>query len=312
MTALDEIRMGSIAGDFIDLLQKTIWAVAIGRGFPPPEGHKSWGSEALSTGVNDFLASPQSPRRLSDLALHCRTEDALRMRLQTSVRNHLADQGRRTSVGRLVLRFNYVLGNQTEFVRRGAHWALSTDDSSPLSRADPDALDQAIRDVEITVPTSWATGDRQSPELDAFSVVRLATAMLHAAGGPIHPSDMAQAAARRLGIGGAPLSLDASFYDPPEQSAISNDSTSDSVLVTVRAHEVLAELNDHERIAIGRPELSVDALGSMLGMGKSKAALVRNRAKAVLAQELRDEEGGEAIAEAVLDLARRWTESWTS
>lgn len=311
MTALDEVRNGSIGEDFIDLLQKTIRAVAVARNFPPPEGHKSWGSGALITAVNDFLASPQISRRLSDLATHCRTEDALRQRLQTSVRNHLADQGRRTPVGRLVLRFNDVLGDHSEFVRRGSHWASTNAGDTEPSPVDPDALATAIRDVEVTVPTVWATGDRQSPDLDAASVVRLAAAMLYAAGGPLRTSAMAQAAARRLGLWGAPLSLDASFYDPPEQASISNDSTSDDVLVSIRAQEVLAHLNDHERVAIGRPEVPVDDLGSMLGMGKSKAALVRNRAKAILKQQLAGEEGGEVIAEAVLDLARRWTESWT-
>ena len=31
---------------------------------------------------------------------------------------------------------------------------------------------------------------------------------------------------------------------------------------------------------------------------------------AILQNELRDEEGGQAVADAVLDLARSWTEIW--
>jgi hypothetical protein len=309
MTALNELRAGRIGDHFVVLLQHTMRAVAIARGFPPPEGYHSWGGGALSTAVNDFLASPQTPRRLTDLATHCRSEDALKRRLQQTVRNYFADQGRRTPIGRLVLRFNDVLRHDPDFERRGSFWALAGANAEPAP-VDLDALFAVVSEVDVVVPAQWATGDRQSPDLDAASVARLARAALETAGGPLRASTIAQAVARRLGVGGAPLSIEATVFDPPQPAPISNDATGDQVLIEIRANEVLGRLNDHERVAIGLPAVPVATLGPMLGVSGSNAALIRKRAVTILQNELRDEDGGQAVADAVLDLARTWTELW--
>lgn len=310
MTALDELRAGRTGDEFMAVLGRTIRAVAVARGFPPPEGHLSWGGTALTTAVHEFLASPQTPRRLTDLRTHCRTDEALKGRLERTVRNFLADYGRRTPVGRLVLRFNDVLSKDPAFERRGALWALSGTTSEPAP-VDIDALTKAVASVEVVVPTAWASGERQSPDLDSDSVVRVARAVLEHAGGPLRTSALAQVAACRLGIGGAPLSLDASAFDPSPPTLNSHDATGDEVLVHIRAHEVFALLNDHERVAIGLPEVPVAGLGRILGCSGSKAALVRKRAVTILQTELRADESGQEIANAVLELARTWTESWT-
>lgn len=309
MTALDELGDGQVGEHFVALLQRTIRAVAIARGFPPPEGHESWGGNALVTAVNDFLAAPQTPRRLTDLRTHCRTDEALKRRLERTVRNFLADYGRRTPVGRLVLRFNEVLRQHPAFERLGAMWSLVGSDTE-AAPVDLDALTAALTAVDVVVPTAWATGDRQSPDIDADSVVRLAKAALEKAGGPLRTSVIAQASARRLGIGGSPLSVDATAFDPPQPATVSHDATGEEVLAGIRANEVFALLNDHERVALGLPEVPVAKLGPMLGMSGSKAALIRKRAVTVLQNELRSEDGGQSIADAVFDLARTWTESW--
>lgn len=310
MTALDELRAGRTGEQFVALVQRTIKAVAIARGFPPPEGHGSWGGQALATAVHDFLTSAQTPRRLTDLRTHCRTDEALKGRLERTVRNFLADSGRRTPVGRLVLRFNDVLRKEAAFERRGGYWALTGTTAEPAP-VDLDALTNAVAAVEVVVPTAWESGDRQSPDLDADSVVRVARAALENAGGPLRTSVLAQVAARRLGIGGAPLSLDASAFDPSPPAQLSQDATGEEVLVRMRADEVFALLNDHERIAIGLPEVPVSKLGPILGCSGSKAALIRKRAVMILQTELRSDESGQAIAHAVLERARTWTESWT-
>lgn len=309
MTALEELGSGRIGEQFVALLQRTIRAVAIARGFPPPDGHDSWGGGALSAAVNDFLASPQTPRRLTDLATHCRTDIALKRRLEQTVRNFFADQGRRTPIGRLVLRFNEVLRQHSDFERRGSYWAIvgTTDEPGPV---DIDELVLALAGVDIVVPKAWTTGNRQSPDVDAASVVRLARAALEAAGGPLRPSVIAQAAAHRLEVGGAPLSIDATSFDPPQQAPLSYDAAGDPVLTNIRAGEVFGLLNDHERVAIGLPAVPVAKLGPMLGISGSKAALIRKRAVTILQNELGSEEGGQAAADALFDLARTWTESW--
>lgn len=310
MTALDELRAGRTGEHFITLLERTIRAVAIARGFPPPEGYRSWGGTALTTAVHEFLASPQTPRRLTDLRTHCRTDEALKARLERTVRNFLADYGRRTPVGRVVLRFNEVLSKDPAFERRDAYWALSGTTTEPAP-VDLDALTQAVARVEVVIPTAWERGERQSPDLDSASVVRVAHAALEQAGGPLRTSVLAQITARRLGIGGAPLSLDASGFDPSPPALVTHDATGDEVLVGIRSNEVFALLNDQERVAIGLPEVPVARLGPILRCSSSRAALIRKRAVTILQMELRSDESGQAIADAVLELARTWTESWT-
>jgi hypothetical protein len=308
VTALDELRCGQIGGNFVELLQRTIRAVAVARNFPAPDGHDRWDADAVTSAVGEFLASTQTPRRLTDLATLCRTDDALKRRLQETVRNHLADTGRRTPVGRLVLRINEVLVTEPAFERRGRYWALKGSAADPQI-VNMDALIAATAAVDVVVPTAW-TGERQGPDADAPSVVRLSHAALTAAGGQLRAADIAQAVARRLGLGGAPLSIEASAFDPPS-SGTSADATGDEALSNMRAHEIFYGcLNDPERVSIGLPESPVAKLGPMLGVSGSTAALIRKRAVAILQSELRDEEDGQAIADAVLDLARSWTELW--
>ena len=308
MTALDELRCGQVGDDFLALLQRTVRAVAVARNFPAPDGHDRWDADAVTTTVGDFFASTQTPRRLTDLATHCRTDNALKRRLQETVRNHFADNGRRTPVGRLVLRINEVLATEPAFERRGRYWSLkgSTADS-PI--VDIDALIVATAAIDVVVPTAW-TGERQGPDTDGPSVVRLAYAALTAAGGPLRTADIAQAVARRIGLGGAPLSIEATAFDPPS-SGTSADATGDEALANIRAREIFfGRLNDSERVSIGLPDFSVAKLGSILGVSGSTAAFIRKRAVAILQSELRDEEGGQAVADAVLELARSWTELW--
>ena len=120
MTALDEIRRGEVGDDFLALLQRTIRAVAVARNFPAPDGHDRWDANAVASAVREFLASNQTPRQLADLATLCRSDDALKHHLQESVRNHLADNGRRTPVGQLVLRINEVLATEPALERSRA------------------------------------------------------------------------------------------------------------------------------------------------------------------------------------------------
>jgi hypothetical protein len=49
----------------------------------------------------------------------------------------------------------------------------------------------------------------------------------------------------------------------------------------------------------------------MLGVSPSMANKIKNRAIAVMTDELAGEDGGEMVANAVFDLARSWLESWT-
>lgn len=310
MSALDELRGGGVGPDFLALLRRTIGIVATARNFPAPDGFQRWDAGAVKSAVTEFLASPRTPRRLTDLATHCQTDDGLRHRLQKTVANFFADSGRRTPVGRLVLRINEVLEQDQGFTRTGAYWAIADSADAPAA-VNLDALVAAVASVDIVVPTAWRVGTRHSPEIDFASVVRLAQAVLDVACGPVSAAVIAQVAAKRLGLGMAPISLEANALDPPQPSGGSSDGTGDAVLVEIRGHEVFSQLNDTERVSIGRPEMPTAELGAALGVSKSTAANIRKRAIAILHDELADDDNGQAVADLVLDLARNWTNSWT-
>jgi hypothetical protein len=308
MSALSELRAGEVAEDFIGLLQRTVRAVARSREFPPPEGHDYWDANALQSTVAEFFAHSQTPRRLTDLATRCRTDDVLRRQLEVTVRNFLADIGRKTAVGRLVLRFNEVLKGDANFVRRDHDWAFAGSAARP-GAVDLDALIAVASEIEVVVPAAWTKGDRNSPEIDSPSVVRLTTAVLDAAGGPLSASVLAQIAAKRLGLGSVPLSLDVTAFDPPTRISGSLDSTGDAAIRDSRAQQILEQLNDAERVSIGCL-VPVEKLGPLLGVSGSKASLIRNRAITIVRSNLHGDEDRPALEGAIAELARSWTESW--
>jgi hypothetical protein len=309
MSALEELRSGKTGDDFLALLQRTVSAVARTGLYPAPGGRAHWDKDAVRTVVAEFLASKQSPRRLTDLRTHCRTEHALKARLQRTIKNFLADSGRRTPVGRLVRRFNEVLATDPQFERDGVYWRLAGTTDEPVV-VDFERLLSVVAGVEVHVPAAWLRGHRKSPDIDGASVLRVARAALDTAGGPLRPADLAQLAARRLGLGTPPLSLEAAAFEPVPPAHRSSDVTGSEALVMIRAHEVFSRLNTSERLSIGQSRMSVEALGEALGVSGSKAHLIRKRAVAILQDELGEEEDGQAVAEALFEIARIWSEVW--
>lgn len=309
MSALEELRDRTIGDDFLALLSRTVGAVAREGRYPAPSGREFWDADDVRMVVASFLASTQTPRRLTDLRTHCRTEEALKARLQRAVKNFLADNGRRTPVGRLVLRFNEVLTKDTSFERHGIHWRLVGTNAEPAV-VDFDHLIKVVAGIDVRVPPAWLNGDRNSPELDNASVLRVARAALEAARGALLPSDLAKLAAERLGLGRAPLSLEAFAFEPVPTGARTSDVTGTDALIDIYADEVFARLNEKERLSVGLAAFSTASLGEVLGVSGSKAHLIRRRALTILQDELGTEPHGQAIADAVLELARMWSETW--
>ncbi len=311
MTPLDELRGGSIGDEFVLLLHKTIRAVAVTRNFPPPDGLTKWDGEAVGRIVSEFVADPQTPRRLVDLATTCSSDQALKARLQGTVRNFLADLGRRTPIGKLVVRLNDVLGKRAEFVRMDGRWSLADGPNAP-GLADLDRLAEGIRPHEILTPKWGHDARRDAPVADAETIALLCKALLEVAGGSLTSRMMASAIGVRLGLGQAPVSLDATSLDgawSPVSSMI--DGTADEALRETRATEIFALLNDRERLALAWLEYPVRELAPLLGVGPSQAHVIRKGATELLKIELVDDSDGEAVAAQVLELARLWTEQWT-
>jgi hypothetical protein len=310
VSALAELQAGAAGEDFVGVLRRTIRAVAVARNFPPPEGHASWDADAVHTVAAEFLADAQTPRRLLDLAVHCGSDQALRARLQGAVRNFLADLGRRTPLGKLVLRVNDVLGGDPGFRRLDGRWAR---DGGPTGAGadDPERLGRAISAHDVVLPTWAHDARRAAPVADRATIVALCGALLDAAGGTLTPRSLARAIGHRLGIGQAPVALEVNALDGPAggPGGAGGDRTGSEALRLIRATEVLAELNDAERLAVAHPEYTVRQLAPLLGASASKAHLVRQRAVEVIRSEVVDDDDGEAVALLVMELARAWVAS---
>ena len=311
MTAVAELQAGTAGAEFVALLRRTIRAVGVSRNFPPPEGHHLWDSDAVHTAAAEFMADRQTPRRLVDLALHCGTDDAVRARLQGTVRNFLADQGRRTPIGKLVLRINEVLVKEPGFLRVDGRWAREGGPTA-AGHDDPEGLSRAILGHEVVLPAWGHDARRSAPVADKATIVSLCGALLDAAGGSLAPRSLAQAIGHRLGIGQAPVALELNALDPAVGQSAGADRTGSEALRLLRATEVLAELNDGERLVVAYPEYTVRQLAPMLGVSASKAHLIRQRAIAVIAAELLDDDDGEAVALLVMELARNWVDTETT
>jgi hypothetical protein len=311
VTTLDELRAGPIGEEFVSLLSRTIRAVAVARNFPPPDDLGDWGDEAVARTVSEFLAEPQTPRRLLDLATTCDSDQALKARLQGTVRNFLADLGRRTPIGKLVVRINEVLVRHKEFIRDQGRWFV-VGGPTEAGVEDVDRLAMAIGPHKVAAPQWGHDARRSAPVADAETIASLCKTMLSVAGGSLTPRTMAAAIGIRVGVGQAPVSLDASSLDPGwvEGHPVA-DATADAALRESRAEEILALLNDRERVALAWPEYTVRELAPILGVGASQANLIRRRAVEILRVELTDDPDGEAVASSILELARNWAEEWT-
>ena len=314
MSALGELQAGRAGGDFVLELQRTIRAVAVTRNFPPPEGHLRWDTDAVWSVTSEFMGDVQTPRRLADLAVHCATGDALRARLQGTVRNFLADLGRRTPIGKLVVRINDVLRREPAFVLIADRWAR---DGGPVEAGgdDPDALGRAIAGHEVVVPAWGHDAHRTAPVADRATIVSLCGALLDAAGGTLTPRALARAIGHRLGLGQAPLSLEVAALDGAAfggssfdgrglSGGASSDSTASEALRLRRAAEVLARLNEREGLSVAYPELTVRQLAPVLGVSPSQSHVIRGRAAEIIRIELVDDDDAEGVALLVMELAR--------
>jgi hypothetical protein len=320
VSAIAELQAGRAGAAFTAELQRTIRAVAVARNFPPPEGHPAWDADAVWSTASEFMADAQTPRRLADLAVHCASADALRARLQGTVRNFLADIGRRTPIGKLVVRVNDVLRGEDGFRWVGGRWARAADDGSDLAGDgagdgagvdDPVALARAIAGMTVVAPAWGHDAHRAAPVADRATIVSLCDALLVAAGGSLTPRALARAIGHRLGVGQAPLSLEVAALDAGGASgaAVLADSTADEALRLRRAAEVVTELNDRERLALAYPELTIRQLAPVLGSSPSQAHTVRARAAQVVRAELLDDDDAEGVALLVMELSRNWADA---
>ncbi|HZI39450.1 MAG TPA: hypothetical protein VFF24_14175, partial [Acidimicrobiia bacterium] len=92
--------------------------------------------------------------------------------------------------------------------------------------------------------------------------------------------------------------------DPFE--SVAGPQHADAVLDGLRATEIFAMLNRRERLLLAAAGTPVRELRSVIGVGPSQAAEIQARLRALLAAELQDDEGYEAVFFHLVDQAKAW------
>jgi hypothetical protein len=306
MTPLEELLKGGRLGrEGARALYRTVRAVAIAHGFPPPGGRSGWDADAVAETAHEFLADGRTSRRLTHLAVHAVDDDSFERILHRMVLNFLRDGGRRTEIGRLMLRLRDVLGDTDEFVAAPGHrWRLASEPSRP-SAVSPAVLTQAASaETDVSVPRWSAQTRRRPPAADAASLRRLCRRVLEAAAGTVSLQDLAQSIAPRLGLTATPLAEAVDDRDPFDRVAAPQHA--DAVIDSMRATEIFAILSQRERLLLATPGAPVRELRSVIGVGPSQAAELHGRLRALLASELKDDENYEAVFFHLIDQAKAW------
>jgi hypothetical protein len=303
---LDELRTdGQLGTEGARLLYRVVRAVVLAHGFPPPAGRRAWDADGVTEIAHDFLADDRTPRRLAHLVVHAVDDASFGRLLHRMVLNFLRDGGRRTETGRLMLRLRDVLGGSRDFVSEpGDRWRMRSQPSTPSS-VGPDALVRAATaEPHVDVPRWSPQTRRRAPVADAASLERLCRRVLEAAGGTLPLDELARSIAPRLGLAPMPIASATDACDPFDTIAAPHNG--EATLDGLRAAEIFRILSPRERLLLAATGTPVRALRSVIGVGPSQAAELQGRLRALLAAELRDDAGHEAVVLHLVDQARAW------
>jgi hypothetical protein len=312
VTPLEELLAGGRLGrEGAGALYRTVRAVVIAHGFPPPGGRSRWDGDAVAEVAHEFLADERTPRRLTHLAVHSVDDDSFDRILHRIVLNFLRDGGRRTETGRLMLRLRDVLGDRDEFVAEpGERWRLASRPAEPSSVSPALLVQAASAETDVTVPRWSAQTRRRPPAADAASLRRLCRRVLEAAAGTLPLVELAQSIAPRLGLTPIPLAQAVDDRDPFD--SVAAPQRADAVIDSMRAAEIFAILSQRERLLLATAGTPVRELRSVIGVGPSQAAELQGRLRALLESELRDDENYEAVFFHLIDQARTWATDRTT
>jgi hypothetical protein len=306
MTALEELQsQGRLGPAGARLLYRTVGAMVVGHGFPPPGDRRRWDAEAVAETAHEFLADGRTPKRLAHLLVHAVDDQSFDRLLRRMVLNFLRDGGRRTETGRLMLRLRDVLGRNDEFVAEpGDRWRLEKQPAAPSTVAPAVLVEAATTEVHVDVPRWSAQTRRRAPAADAASLERLCRRVLEAAAGTVALDDLARSIAPRLGLTPMPLAEAVDDRDPFE--GIAGPQHADAVLDSLRAAEIFTMLGRRERLLLAWAGTPVRELRSVIGVGPTQAAELQGRLRALLAAELQDDEDYEVVVFHLIDQARAW------
>ena len=306
MTPLEELQAdGRLGPEGARLLYRIVRTIVVGHGFPPPAERAAWNGEAVAETAHDFLADDRTPKRLAHLLVHAVDDDSFTRLLHRMVLNFLRDGGRRTELGRLMLRLRDVLARSDEFVaEEGDRWRLEKQPAVPSTTSPAVLIAAAAAERHVDVPRWSAHTRRRAPAADAASLKRLCRRVLEAAAGTMALDQLARAVAPRLGLVATPLVSASGDVDTVE--SVAGPQHADAVLDSLRAAEIFGILNRRERLLLASAGTPVRELRAVIGVGPSQAAELQARLRAILAAELADDEGYEAVFFHLVDQAKAW------
>ena len=262
-----------------------------------------WDAEAVAEIAHDFLADERTPKRLAHLAVHAVDDDSFDRLLHRMVLNFLRDGGRRTETGRLMLRLRDVLGRDDEFVAEpDDRWRLRRS-LTPSTCAPAVLVEAAAAEPHVDVPRWSPQTRRRPPVADAASLERLCRRVLEPRPAPCRSPSWPS----RSRPGSA-------WHRPDRPSGrrprpVRPHRRVRACRRRARRHaggRDLLGLDQRERLLLAAAGTPVRELRSVIGVGPSQAAELQARLRALLAVELRDDEGYEAVFFHLIDQAKAW------
>ena len=291
------------------LLYRMVRAVAIARNFPPPEGFGRWDDSAVTEMAHDFLDGERGERRIVNVVASSVDDKSFERILERAVVNHLREVSRRSDMGKLIVRVAEILKEEAAFSRvegtgdGASRWTLK-DGPTVVSTVPETVLISALAPVQVMVP-KWNSERRAGPLADRESFVRMIVAVLSAANGSLSAADIAHVLATRMDHRKAPLSIELDVLE----SAVEHPPALDPAVQAssaVLAAQIFGRLSERERMILALSDVTVRGLGDALALGRSQAALLRNR----LAERLRDELADDPTREETLAELCRLCENW--
>ena len=314
MGGWDELReTGAFGDEATMLLYRCVRAVARFGGYPPPEDSPRWDLDAIEATAHAVFASGRGPARLVELASRATTEADFARLLEAVVRNHLRDQARRTSKGRLMRRLDDLLDVDDRFTRVGAgtegagNVTLSDGSLSGVFGGRHEDLVAAAYGTSGVRLLRWREDARRQPPIaDRDSLLRVCEAVLRAAGASMRLSALADVVADRFALGASPVTAgrDTEPWPAELDNAGPSAPADEQAIVDAAAAAIVAQMTPSERLVLANLDQTVREMADRTGMSKSTAALAATNLRIRLAGLLIDDEHAEQILRQAMALAR--------
>jgi hypothetical protein len=317
VSAWEELREGNLGADFAVLLYRCVRVAGRTHNFPAPHGYSRWTADACMETGHEFLRSANIQRRLTEMALLADDDSQLGRILTQSVVNFLREQARQTTQGRLIRRLKDVLSSDDRFSivpdrspGAGNVMLAEAGTTEPFGGRESDLVTVAFEVKDVTVVRWRPEARRDSPISDRESLIKVAAAVLEAAGTSMRWAELAAVIGTRFGIDPRAIPASTPVDDLDRELATSRvwlasqeAGPEEELLRRSTAEAVLDQLTDRERLVLALLASPVRTIADRTGLAVSTAGVVKQRVTDRLRIILADEPDAEEIALACRDLA---------